>query len=126
MGHKLSSFLDDLLQFKFNGLVNLSLNTLVENENSLLETFTSKQASFHKTCRNHYDCYDNCAVPSAEPSDIKRRRSTRQLNSIKNNCLFCNKEDSKENLRQVYIRVRRGANLLNDFNLLTKIEKKNK
>ena len=121
-----------------------SLNRLVENENSLLETFISKQASFHKTCRNIYDRYhlqrklemlknvhetaedENCAVNSTEPSDIKRRRSTRQLNSIENNCLFCNKEDSKENLRQVMtfkldLRIRHGAKLLNDFDLLTKI-----
>ena len=69
---------------------------------------------------------ENCVVNSAEQSDIKRRRSTRQLNSIKNNCLFCNKEDSKENLRRVMtfkldVRVRHGAKLLNDFDLLTKI-----
>ena len=65
-------------------------------------------------------------VNSAEPSDTKRCRSTRQLNSFENNGLFCNKEDSKENLRQVMtfkldIRVRHGAKLLNDFDLLTKI-----
>ena len=80
---------------------------LVENENSILETFISKQASFHKTCRNRCDrshetaVDENCAVNSAEPSEIKRCRSTKQLNSIENNCLICNKEDSKENLRQV-------------------------
>ena len=125
--------------------MHLSLNRLVENENSFLETFISKQFSFHKTCRNRYDRYhryqrtleklknvhetaedENCVVKSAEQSDIKRRRSTRQLNSIKNNCLFCNKEDSKENLKRVMtfkldVRVRHGAKLLNDFDLLTKI-----
>ena len=90
--------------------------------------------SFHKTCRNHCDRYhlrrkleklknvhetaedENCAVNSAEPSDIKRRLSTRQLNSIVNNCLFCNKDNSNENLRQVMtfkldLRVRHGAKL---------------
>ena len=45
------------MQFESNGLLDLSLNRLVENENSLLETFISKQASFHKTCRNRYDRY---------------------------------------------------------------------
>ena len=65
-------------------------------------------------------------VNSTKPSDTKRPRSTRQLNSFENNCLFCNKEDSQENLRQVMtfkldVRVRHGAKLLNDFNLLTKI-----
>ena len=65
-------------------------------------------------------------VNSAEPSDTKRHRSTRQLNSFENNCLFCNKEDSKENLRQVMtfkldVRVRHGAKMLNDFDLLTEI-----
>ena len=109
-----------------------------------METFISKEDSFHKTCCNSYDHYhlqhkleklknvhetaedENCAVNSAEPSDIKRCRSARQLNSIENNCLFCNKEDSKEILRQVMtfkldLRVRHGAKLLNDFDLLTKI-----
>ena len=107
------------MQFESNGLLDLSLNRLVENENSILETFVSKQPSFHKTCRNRYDRYhlqrkseklknvhetaecESCVVDSAEPSDIKTRRSTRQLNSIENNCLFCNKEDSRENLRQI-------------------------
>ena len=111
VGYK--TLVDDLLQFESDGLLDLSLNRLVENENSLLETFISIQASFQKTCRNRYDRYylqckleklknvhktaedENCAVNSAEPSDIKRRRSTRQLNSIENDCLFCNKEDSK-------------------------------
>ena len=132
------------MQFESNGLLDLSLSRLVENDNSLLEAFISKQASFYKSYRNCYDRYhlqrklenlknvhetavdENCAVNSAELSDIRRRRSTRQLNSIENNCLFCNKEDSKENLRQVmtfklYLRVRHGAKLLNDFDLLTKI-----
>ena len=72
----------------------LSLNRLVENENSLLDTFISF------TFINYYDRYhlqrrleklkifhqiaedENYAVNSAESSDIKRRRSTRQLNSI--------------------------------------------
>ena len=70
----------------------LLLNRLVENENSVLENFISKQASFHKTCRNRYDHYHlqrkleklqnvhkiaqevNCADNSTEPSDIKRHR----------------------------------------------------
>ena len=43
---------------------------------------------------------ENCAVKSGDKwqsksSDIKRCHSTRQLNSIENNCLICNKEDSK-------------------------------
>ena len=99
----------------------------------------SKLTSFHKTFCNHYDRYHlqrkleklknvhesaedgNCAVNSTEPRYIKRRRSTRQLNSIENNCLFRKKEDSKENLRQAMtfkldLRViRHGAKLLNDF-----------
>ena len=92
------TLVDDLLQFEFNGLLDLLLNRLVENENSFLEIFISKQASFHKTCRNRYDHYylqskleklknvhetaegENCVVNSTEPSDIKRRRSTRQRN----------------------------------------------
>ena len=99
----------------------------------------SKLTSFHKTCCNHYDRYHlqrqlekfknvhesaedgNCAVNSTEPRYIKRRRSTGQLNSIENNCLFRKKEDSKENLKQAItfkldLRViRHGAKLLNDF-----------
>ena len=142
VGYK--TLVNDLLQFESNGLLELSLNGLAENKNSLLETFKIlKQASFHKTCRNRYD-HDhlqlklenlknvhetaedqNCRVNSAEPSEIKRRRSTRQLNSIEHNCLFCNEEDSKENLRQAMtfkldLRLRHGAKLLNDFVLLTK------
>ena len=132
------------MQIESNGLLDLSLNTLAENKNSLSETFISKQASFHKTCCNRYDRYylqckfkklkkvhetaedENCTVNSAKPSDIERCHSTRQLNSIENNCQFCNKEDSKENLRQAMtfkldLRVRHGAKLLNDFDLLTKI-----
>ena len=119
--------------------MDLSLNRSVENENSLLETLIPKQASFHKTCRNHLQRKleelknvhenaedENCVINSAEPSDIKRRRSTSQLNSIENNCLLCNREDSKENLGQVMtfkldLRVRHGAKLLNDFDISTKI-----
>ena len=137
VGYK--TLVDDLLQFASNGLLDLSLNRLVENENSVLETLISKQASFHKTCRNHLQRKseelknvhenaedENCVINSAEPSDIKRRRSTRQLNSIEKNCLFCNREDSKENLGQVMtfkldLRVRHGAKLLNDFDISTKI-----
>ena len=56
----------------------------------------------------------------------KRCHSTRQLNSIENNCLLCNKEDSKENSRQAMtlkldLYARHGTKLLNDFDLLTKI-----
>ena len=99
----------------------------------------SKLTSFHKTSRNCYDRHhlqckleklknvhetaedENCVVNSAKPRYIKKRRSTRQLNSIENNCLFRKKEDSKENLRQAMtfkldLRViRHGAKLLNDF-----------
>ena len=57
-----------------------------------------KLKNVHETAED-----EKCTLKSAEPSDIKRRLSTRQLNSIENNCLFCNKEDSKENLRQVMI-----------------------
>ena len=142
VGYK--TLVDDLLQFEFNGLLDLFLNRLVENENSLLETFISKQASFQKTCCNGYGRYhlkckleklknvhettedENCMVNSAESSDIKRCHSTRQLNSIENNCLLCNKEDSKENSRQAMtlkldLYARHGTKLLNDFDLLTKI-----
>ena len=126
VGYK--TLVDDLLQFESNGSLDLSLNGLVENENSL-----SKQASFHETCRNRYDRYHLQSKLGKlktfirlQSMRIKRRRSTRQLNSTENNCLFCNKEDSKENFRQVTtfkldLRVRHGAKLLNDFDLLTKI-----
>ena len=40
VGYK--TLVDDLLQFESNGLLHLSLNRLVENESSLLETFISK------------------------------------------------------------------------------------
>ena len=58
--------------------------------------------------------------------DIKRRCSTRQFNSIENDCIFCNKKDLKESLRQVMtfkldLRVRHRAKLSNDFDLLAKI-----
>ena len=80
VGYK--TLVDHLLQFESNVLLDLSLNRLVENENSLLETFISKQASFHKTCRNRYERYhlknvhetaedENCGVNSTESSDIK-------------------------------------------------------
>ena len=55
VGYK--ALVDDLLQFESNRLLKHSLNRLAENKNSLLETFISKQASFHKTCRNCYDRY---------------------------------------------------------------------
>ena len=55
VGYK--TLLDDLLQFEFNGLLELLLNRLVENENSIFETFISKQASSHMTCHNCYDRY---------------------------------------------------------------------
>ena len=94
------------MQFESNGLLDLLLNKLVENENSLFETFISKQASFHKTCHNRYDRYhlqrkleklknvyetaedENCVVNPAEPSDPKRRRLTRQLNSFENSFVY--------------------------------------
>ena len=70
---------------------------------------------------------ENYVVNSAEPSEIKKSRSGRYVNSIENDCLFCNKEDSKETLKVVMtfkldVRVRHGAKLLNDFDVLTKID----
>ena len=70
---------------------------------------------------------ENYVFNSAEPSEIKKSRSARHLNSIENNCLFCSKEDSKENLKLVKtfkldVRVRHGAKLLNEFDVLTKID----
>ena len=121
------------MQFESNGLLDLSLNRLLENENSLLETFISKQASFHRTCCNRFDRYHLQRklvklekvheTAEDEPSDIKRRHSTRQLNSIEKIVIIviiCNKENSKENLRQLMtfkldLRVRHGVKLLNAF-----------